>query len=135
MDKEWFSAAELAAQGLPGMPGTRDNVLKLAKRQNWLRAEWRGTKWRPRAGRGGGVEFHYSVLSTQAQIQIAVWNGQIERDARAEQLATAMRFISLIHATNDQRTLEMIAEMFGWARVARKFLPLLQAAAEGEDHG
>jgi hypothetical protein len=39
-----------------------------------------------------------------------------------------VRFIALLHATQDPRLLEMIASMFGWAVVDRQFLALIKLA-------
>jgi putative transposase len=50
--KEWFSAPELA--GMPGMPTTERRVRSRAERGDW--------KYRDRAGRGGGREYHISAL-------------------------------------------------------------------------
>lgn len=63
-DRLWFSAAEIAAAGLPGVPGTKQNVIARAKREGW--------KSRPRRGRGGGREYylpsaHGSVAAAQAR--------------------------------------------------------------------
>ncbi|HJW81990.1 MAG TPA: transposase domain-containing protein [Acidiferrobacterales bacterium] len=55
--KEWFSAAELA--GLPGMPGTERAIQISAKKNGW--------QSRPRAGRGGGREYHISALPPNTQ--------------------------------------------------------------------
>ncbi len=55
--QQWYSAKELA--GLPGMPGTQQNVTAKAKRENWQR--------RKRAGRGGGWEYHISSLPKETQ--------------------------------------------------------------------
>ena len=53
--REWFSAAELAALRLPGLPGTASGVAQLAKRQQWER--------RITHGRGGErVLYHFSDL-------------------------------------------------------------------------
>jgi hypothetical protein len=54
--REWYSAAELAEMGLPGLPGTKQGVLKLAKRRAWA------ANARTRIGRGGGVEYHRSLV-------------------------------------------------------------------------
>ncbi len=62
--KEWFSAQELADMKLPDIPSAKKNILALAKRQNW--------KNRPRAGFGGGKEYHISCLPEIARIQLAV---------------------------------------------------------------
>ena len=69
--REWFSAAELAALALPGMPTTKGKVLEMAKRQDWQRADLEGTHWRTRAGRGGGVEYHLAVLPMVARAKLA----------------------------------------------------------------
>jgi putative transposase len=57
MSKEWWTAAELA--GLPGVPGTAQNLNARARREGW--------KCRPRKGRGGGSEYHLSALPSQTQ--------------------------------------------------------------------
>lgn len=70
--QEWFSASELAAAGLPSMPATERAVQIMAKREGW--AERRNLAGeplaRPRAGRGGGTEYHYSVLPSVAQVAL-----------------------------------------------------------------
>lgn len=72
MRQEWFSAAELTAMALPGMPGSRQNIQAMAERLDWCRKEWVNIRWRRRAGRGGGVEFHYSVLPHISRIKLAI---------------------------------------------------------------
>lgn len=57
--KEWFSARELADAALPGLPTKQTAVIMMAKRNNWPS--------RPRAGRGGGREFHLSCLPPAAR--------------------------------------------------------------------
>lgn len=69
--REWFSAAELAAMALPGMPATKGNIITMAKRQDWQRPGWEGTHWRTRTGRGGGVEYHLAVLPMVARAKLA----------------------------------------------------------------
>jgi putative transposase len=70
MRQEWFSAGELAAMALPGLPGGKSSILAIAERENWCRADWCDARWRKRAGRGGGVEFHHSVLPQVAQLKL-----------------------------------------------------------------
>ena len=48
--------------------------------------------------------------------------------AREEHIPSVVRFIALLHASGDVRLLQMIAEMFGWAVVPRKFVPLIELA-------
>ncbi|MBB4287403.1 Mu transposase C-terminal domain-containing protein [Roseospira goensis] len=59
----WYTAAELAALGLPGLPGTPQNITATAKRQSWLH--------RPRQGRGGGREYPVSALPERARAVLA----------------------------------------------------------------
>lgn len=79
--REWFTAAELAALALPDVPTVKANVLALADRQMWRRPEWEGKRWRRRAGRGGGHEFHVSVLPRLAQVKLALSAGPAEAAA------------------------------------------------------
>ncbi len=58
--KLWNTTAELAALALPGLPATRQGWDEHAASEGW--ADQPG-KSRPRAGRGGGVEYHISLLS------------------------------------------------------------------------
>ena len=69
--REWFSAAELAALALPGMPGTKRGVQDMAERQYWQAPDREGTHWRTRQGRGGGVEFHLACLPMAAKAHLA----------------------------------------------------------------
>lgn len=70
--QEWFSAAELAEQKLPGLPSTKRGVQQLADREGWAAAtcEVRGPLARPRRGRGGGTEYHVSLLPEVARVQL-----------------------------------------------------------------
>ncbi len=60
---EWFTAAELASEDLPGLPATVQGINQRAKRECWLS--------RDRSGRGGGKEFHSSALPSAARSGIA----------------------------------------------------------------
>lgn len=66
----WFSAAELAAARLPGLPSTRQGVIMTAERLGWSAPECEGAAWRQRVGRGGGVEFSLRVLPLAAQARL-----------------------------------------------------------------
>jgi hypothetical protein len=56
-------------------------------------------------------------------------------EARDDHVINVVRFIGLIHATGDRRLLELIADMFGWIVMERKYLPLIELASlrEKED--
>ncbi len=72
-EKAWFSAAELAELGLPGLPGDKRSIARRAQEDRWSsKTDEDGELLiRPRAGRGGGVEFHYRLLPGKAQIELA----------------------------------------------------------------
>lgn len=87
--KDWFSAAELAALALPGMPTTRQGVQALAEQSGWDKSALEGTGWRARQGRGGGVEYRLAVLPTAAQAALMLRErgadaapARADRDAR-----------------------------------------------------
>jgi len=71
--QEWFSAAELAELGLPGLPGDKRSITRRVREERWnTRTNAEGELLvRPRAGRGGGVEFHFSLLPGAAQLELA----------------------------------------------------------------
>ncbi|PCH67053.1 MAG: transposase, partial [Rhodobacteraceae bacterium] len=60
----WWTPDELAAAGLPEMPGSRRGINLLADRLGWR--ETPGCAQR-KPGRGGGWQYHWSVLPLAAQ--------------------------------------------------------------------
>lgn len=70
--KEWFSALELAALALPGLSQDRRRILDRAEREEWaLKLDSLGNPLaRKRAGRGGCVEYHASVLPIAARLEL-----------------------------------------------------------------
>jgi hypothetical protein len=70
--QEWFTAAELAAMMLPDMPSSARGVSLKAEREFWAEPAQKGVWWRERAGRGGGVEYHLSVLPREAQAKLCL---------------------------------------------------------------
>lgn len=93
MTREWFTAAELADMALPDIPHSRVGVTQRATRQGWVA--------RPRAGRGGGREFHYAALPPRARAVL------LRRQARkAMQAAEAL-------TTDERARLLAIAEDLG----------------------
>ncbi len=71
MQREWFSLAELSAEGLPGFPRTRQGWEKRAREGKWDRTH----QARRRDGRGAGLEYHYSLLPAGAQAVLEVKYG------------------------------------------------------------
>lgn len=71
--REWFSAAELAELVLPGLPADKRSIARKAQDERWsMRHNAAGELLvRPRAGRGGGVEFHVSLLPGATRLELA----------------------------------------------------------------
>lgn len=63
--KLWLTSSELADLALPGMPATKRNINLLAEREDWARFS---ALCRPRAGRGGGVEYHINLLPVASRV-------------------------------------------------------------------
>lgn len=58
--KAWYAASDLV--GLPGLPGTVQNITEKAKREGWVH--------RPRQGRGGGKEYAMYSLPCETQMSL-----------------------------------------------------------------
>lgn len=71
--REWFTAAELAELALPGLPADKRSINRRAREERWaMRTAPDGAPLvRPRAGRGGGLEYHVSLMPGPARIALA----------------------------------------------------------------
>lgn len=72
--REWFTAAELASLSLSGMPGDKRSINRRAQEERWsVRYDANSGELlvRPRVGRGGGVEYHISLLPPEARLDLA----------------------------------------------------------------
>lgn len=69
---EWFTATELAVMGLPGLPADKRSMNRRIADERWsLRHDSAGRALaRPRAGRGGGLEFHVALLPAEARLAV-----------------------------------------------------------------
>lgn len=70
--KIWFTAAELADLALPGLPRTKRKVNERAASERWaLKVDDAGNPLaRPRAARGGGLEYHIALLPPAARLAL-----------------------------------------------------------------
>ena len=68
--KTWFTVKELADLALPGLPRGWRKIHEMASAERWaLRCDTAGAPLaRPRSGRGGGLEFHRSLLPAVAAV-------------------------------------------------------------------
>ena len=64
--QEWWSAAEIADARLPDLPTTKRKVNQRAKDEGWDRQPG---KIRRRKGKGGGLEYHYSLFPIRARLK------------------------------------------------------------------
>ena len=67
-DQVWWTAAELAEAGLPDLPGTKRRINDLIMRLGWQNTPG---KARRRNARGGGWEYHWTLLPPRAQAVLA----------------------------------------------------------------
>ena len=67
ISQEWWTAAELAEAALPDLPASARRINILATECGWRECAGRA---RRRAGKGGGWEYHYSLLPSRAQLRL-----------------------------------------------------------------
>ncbi|MDL2401285.1 transposase domain-containing protein [Rhizobium mayense] len=98
MKKEWFTSAELADAKLPGMPHTRQGV------ENFIaKAGVRSTALaRQREGQGGGFEYHYRFLPSQARQKLAFMNADLPAERTDVSKGLWAKFEAL---TNDHKAI------------------------------
>lgn len=155
--RDWFSAAELAELGLPGLPGDKRSITRRAQEERWsLRAGASGELLvRPRQGRGGGIEFHVSLLPAAARLELvrrglsSAPAGEPGRDpqdkgwrwyesqtaktkAEAERRLKIVREIEVLEESGLTRT-AAIAEISGQRRVGKSTLWAWISAVDGID--
>lgn len=92
--KNWLSAAEIAALDLPGLPAAKRAVTRYARARGW---DARPSLARPRAGKGGGTEYHLDLLPTEARAHYVARHvaaidvpASIARDAAQESAADSL---------------------------------------------
>jgi len=87
--KTWFTALELEKLALPGLPKSKRKINERADAENWaLALDDDGTpRARPRKGRGGGLEYHFSLLPDAAKGELVkrgiAWMPANDEDAVA----------------------------------------------------
>lgn len=115
--KEWFSAQDLA--GLTGLPKTPQGMNTKAKEQNW--------QSRPRQGKGGGKEYHISVLPESIRQYLSQQQMQTEQVAAqakdqkallaiAEKLALQAKAKETVRTNHVQKVMQQAATLTGDAK-------------------
>ena len=100
--QEWFTAAELAALKLPGLATTKAGVLLIAKREGWVtyRDASGAAASRKRAGRGGGLEYHASLLPEAARKALSA--AKPAKAELADRESTLLRYERLPQGLKDE---------------------------------
>lgn len=85
--REWFTATELADLALPGLPCDKRSINRRAQEERWQSrmAPDGSLLVRKRAGRGGGTEYHASLLPGEARIELirrGILADETEQEAR-----------------------------------------------------
>ena len=84
--KDFYTAQELATLNLESLPNSKSNVIRWAKKGSWIT--------RKRAGRGGGVEYAFNSLPSDAQEEIHIIAARQAAKAQAKaakQLSSAIQ--------------------------------------------
>ncbi len=89
--KGWFTPQEIAAQNLPGLPAHRTSILRLIEAEGWAtKTNHDGEVLaRKRAGQGGGMEYHISLLPHAARAALSARASKID----SLELINAPRFV------------------------------------------
>lgn len=115
--RDWLSAPELAALGLPGLPATKQGWLDYAEREGWLE---RTDKVRLRKGRGGGLEYSIDLLPPAALAAYAARAiGEVSlaaEDAAAAAVEEQKKQLTLIALDNRDARLTLIAAADRYAK-------------------
>ncbi|MEH3093344.1 MAG: Mu transposase C-terminal domain-containing protein [Agrobacterium cavarae] len=96
--KEWFTIPELAELRLPDLPTSVRGLLDIAERNAWKDAgEHRARKV---AKRGGGFEYHFSLLPHRAQVTLSAMASR-EKDLEASREVRKRAFWAAFEKVSD----------------------------------
>ncbi|PZO05432.1 MAG: hypothetical protein DCF29_07990 [Alphaproteobacteria bacterium] len=146
---EWFTLAELAALALPGLPRTKRGLLDVARREAWdIRQDDDGAPLsRPRRARGGGIEYHLTVLPDAAKVKLlgrskpraaaAVADNRESAWARYDRLPASMKATAKERLEIIQRVEQLMRAGLGKAKACETVTAqaLREARARGEAKG
>lgn len=106
--KEWLTAGEIAAAQLPELPTTKMGMKMLAEREGWNEHP---AYCRKRQGRGGGLEYHYRLMPTLAQIEFAQRHLVVTMPEAADQLLGADKAAAIRTCLSERGQLERDARL------------------------
>lgn len=112
--KLWYSAAELAELALPGLPERQESIIRFAERNGW-NAHPRYA--RPRAGRGGGMEYRIELLPLDARMHLLAQFAEPEAGAiEAGAAPDAAPGLSAPALTERDARLHVVGQFRAWHR-------------------
>ena len=136
--KEWFTSKELVEASLPDLPTTRQGMERLIIQNGWRASD----KARQRSGRGGGFEYHVSLLPEAARLRLAVaaqcQDGESPADVMTRKDAIWARFNQLSKAQkatcekrlNVLRKVETLVRLSGVSRTAAIAMATFEAGIQ-----
>lgn len=100
--REWFTLAELAALALPGLATTKRGLQLIADREGWatMRTASGEALAQPRKARGGGMEYHLSLLPDAARAKLA--KARPAHAQPADRASTLLRYERLPQGLKDE---------------------------------
>jgi hypothetical protein len=147
-EQEWWSAADIAAARLPGLPGSVRGINAYAEREGWTN-NLAALKRKP--GRGGGLMFHWSLLPHEARLKVlkmgieapverpdrtAAWLAYEQlpekHKAEARRRLDALRKVELLHlsgTTHFRSAATIAAELKVSPRTIYNWLTLIEGIA------
>jgi transposase InsO family protein len=122
---EWLTAREIAEMRLPGLAHSKRKINEFATRNGWHSAmtEAREPLARKREGRGGGFEFHVSLLPQIARSRLEARAG---RDRKEHEIARDLDLLKASDVTRRDARLFVLARADEFHR-AHPDLNLVQA--------
>lgn len=100
--QEWFTLAELAAMGLPGLATTKRGLQLIADREGWatMRTASGEALAQPRKARGGGTEYHLTLLPEAARTKLAQARPAVTK--AEDRASTLLRYERLPQSAKDE---------------------------------
>ncbi len=104
---EWFTAQQIADLALPGMATTKRGVQAVVTSQGWadVRDEAGLPLSRKRAGRGGGMEYHFSLLPEAARNKLM--QARPAKAARPDVATMQLRYERLPQSLKDRALMRL----------------------------
>ena len=108
MAGEWLTPAEILELGVASLPTSMSKLQELIARENWRGDE---TRCRVRFGRGGGYEYHVSLLPSDARARVFAAAAPLATQAEARSQAEWAWFERLSEKAKETARQRLAAEV------------------------